>query len=58
MKGYRTIVVNVIALLALAATALLDIDVDADAQASIATGVLAVVNIILRAVTTTPMGQK
>jgi hypothetical protein len=58
MKGYRTIVVNVVALLALGAAALLNIEVNAEDQGLIVGAVLVVINIGLRRITTTPMGEK
>ena len=60
MKGYRTLIVNVIAVVASMA-GLYGIDIPAETQAEIATGIIAllgVVNLAMRAVTTTPIGKK
>lgn len=57
MKGYRTIVVNLIAVLASVA-ALFGLEVTQEEWGTVTTGVLAVVNIIMRCVTDTPVGKK
>lgn len=56
MKGYRTIIFNVLALIfSVAATA--GFDIDLEAQGQITTGILALVNIWLRFKTDTPVGK-
>jgi len=57
MKGYRTIIINAVALLA-SVLALSGLDVGVDHQAAIVAGIMALGNMILRKVTTTPLGQK
>jgi len=60
MKGYRTLIVNFLAVVASRA-GLYGIDISAETQAEIATGIVAVLgvaNLALRAVTTTPVGKK
>lgn len=57
MKGYRTIIVNIIALVA-SLSATQGLEIGAEDQASIATAVLAIINIGLRFITTTPVGDK
>lgn len=60
MKGYRTLIVNLIAVAASMA-GIYGIDIPAETQAEIATGIVAllgVVNMVLRTVTTTPVGKK
>jgi len=57
MKGYRTIITNILLLIfALAATYGFDIGVEE--QTSITMGVMAVANIVLRVVTTTKAGKQ
>lgn len=57
MKGYRTIIVNALALIFAIATGA-GFEVTVDAQAEITTGVLALANIGLRFFTDTPIGSK
>jgi len=56
MKGYRTIIVNVLAL-AFSLMAMNGFGVSAEEQGQITTGILAGVNILLRIITTTPVGK-
>lgn len=56
IKGFRTMTVNILALIYLALP-LLGIDVPVPEQEAITAGVLALVNIGLRTITTTPMGE-
>ena len=56
MKGYRVLIVNVVALGA-SLLAMNGIEVTADQQGAISTGILALVNIGLRMITTTPVGK-
>lgn len=60
MKGYRTIIVNV--LMALASLgAFWGFEIPAEQIEAIATGLVtlfAVVNLVLRSITTTPVGKK
>ena len=56
MKGYRTVIVNVLALVfSIAATS--GFDIGLEAQSQITTGILAIVNIWLRFKTDTPVGK-
>jgi len=57
MKGYRTIVVNVVAILA-AIAAGYGLEISPEDQNSIGLGVLALTNIVLRLVTTTAVGKQ
>ncbi len=60
MKGYRTIVVNILMAVA-SIVALWGIDIPPESIEAITTGgvaVFTVVNIILRGMTTTPVGEK
>jgi hypothetical protein len=55
----KTIIVNVLAGIAAVTGAFgLDLGLDAEAQAALATGILAVVNIVLRVVTKGPVTAK
>lgn len=59
MKGYRTIIANVIALLASIAL-MFGLEVTPEQQAELGTGLatlITVVNMILRSITTTPIGK-
>lgn len=56
MKGYRTLILTALALVWVI-LAQVGIDVPADDQASIGAGVIALVSLVLRLVTTTPVGQ-
>ena len=56
LKGYRTIIVNIVGL-AVAILASQGIDVTPEDQASIVTAILAVINIAMRFITTTPVGK-
>lgn len=57
MKGYKTIITNVgVALFAL--LAMFGMEVGVEEQTAITAGILAVVNIVLRVMTTTPVGKK
>lgn len=59
MKGYRTIIVNVLMAFASLA-ALKGIDIPPELVEEVATGIVGVftlVNLFLRKITTTPMGQ-
>ena len=53
----KTIWVNLLALVAIILNSLYGIELEAEAQAAIATGVLAVLNIVLRAITKEPVGK-
>ena len=55
-KGYKTIVTNVLVLL-FALASMLGTDIGADEQTAIIAGVISIVNIVLRMVTTTPVGK-
>lgn len=60
MKGYRTIIVNILMLVA-SLGAIYGFEVTADQIEEIATGIITVftvVNLILRAITTTSVGKK
>ena len=60
MKGYRTIIANIL-MAVVSIAAIWGIDIPAEAQQQIVTGIVAVigvVNLILRSVTTTPIGRK
>ena len=56
MKGYKTLITNIVALLASLAV-LAGVDVPLETQGQISTGVLALVNIGLRFSTDTGAGQ-
>lgn len=56
-KGYRTLIVNIVAL-ASSLLMMAGVDIPLETQSQISTGILAVVNIALRFVTDTPVGQK
>lgn len=56
-KGYRTLIVNIVALLS-SLLVMAGVDIPLETQSQISTGILAVVNIALRFVTDTPVGQK
>ena len=57
MKGYKTIITNVgVALFAL--LAMFGMEVGVEEQTAITAGILAVVNIVLRVMATTPVGKK
>lgn len=56
MKGYRTIIVNVLALI-FSLALFFGLDISAESQGEITAGVLAVANIALRFITDTPVGQ-
>jgi hypothetical protein len=56
MKGYRTIIVNALALI-FSLLAGYGFEVSAENQGQISTGILAIVNIALRFMTTTPAGK-
>ena len=53
----RTLWVNLIAILGIVLNSQFGIEIDAEAQAALATSVLAVLNIILRLVTSQPVGK-
>jgi preprotein translocase subunit SecY len=57
MKGYRTLIVNVIALLA-SILGMYGHEVSPEDQVNISTAILAIVNIALRFYTTTAIGEK
>jgi uncharacterized membrane protein len=60
MKGYRTIIVNILMLLA-SLGAIYGFEITAEQIDAVATGIVsifAVVNVILRAITTGPIGSK
>ena len=60
MKGYRTIVFNVLGLL-FGLLAMYGVDVSPEDQQSIGNGLVAILtvgNVILRSVTTTPLGSR
>lgn len=57
MKGYRTILVNALTLIAAIGAALADANLPVDWTPWLVAGV-AVVNVILRFITTTPVGEK
>lgn len=56
MKGYRTIVVNGVALLASLAV-LAGVEIGVDEQSAIVLTIMTAINIGLRKVTTTPLGE-
>lgn len=56
LKGYRTIIVNTLALL-FSVGVMAGLDIPVEAQSQITTGVLAVVNIFLRFRTDTKVGE-
>ncbi len=56
LKGYRTLIVNVVAFFVAIGT-MFGLDIAPEAQTEITVGVLAVANIVLRFVTTTPIGD-
>lgn len=59
MKGYKTIVFNIVTLAA-SLLATYGLDVTPETQADIATGIVSILgvgNMILRSVTTTPIGK-
>lgn len=53
----KTLIVNFIAIVAIIANSIWGFDIDAESQTAIATGVLAIVNIVLRLVTKQPVGK-
>jgi len=53
----KTIWVNLVAIVALVLNSLYGIQLDAETQATIATTILALVNVILRLVTTKPISR-
>ena len=57
LKGWRTVVVNVVAL-AVAGLAVVGVGVSADESTAVVAGIMAIINIGLRLVTTTPVGSK
>ena len=56
-KGYRTLIVNGVALLA-SLLVMAGIDIPAETQSQISTGILAVVNIVLRFITDSKAGSQ
>ena len=56
LKGYRTLIINVVALIA-SILAMAGFDITPEAQGQITTGILAVVNIVLRFITDTKVGE-
>lgn len=60
MKGYRTIITNVLMAIA-SILAIQGVEIPVDMVNNITTGIIsafAVINLILRKMTTTPMGEK
>ena len=53
----KTIIVNFIAILGIVLNSMYGIELDAEVQAALATSILAVINIILRFVTSQPVGK-
>lgn len=57
MKGYRTIIINVLALV-FSILAMQGVEITPEDQATVSTGILAIINIVLRFITTTKIGEK
>lgn len=60
MKGYRTIVTNIVMIIA-ALAALWGVDIPPEMQKEVVSGILSIftlVNLLLRKMTTTPLGKK
>ena len=53
----KTIWLNLLAIVAIILNSLFGVELDTEAQVALATGILAVLNIILRTVTSRPVGR-
>lgn len=56
MKGYKTLIVNTVAAL-VAVGAIFGVVIPQDDSTAVTAGVLAVINIVLRVMTSTPVGK-
>ena len=56
MKGYRTIVVNVMAFISVLVAVNTGIPIPAEVQGGIVAGVMSAINIFMRCITDTPVG--